>query len=69
MGFNKRIISKEKCFTALETSSLKTLYGKSDMLIFEDTESSEVYSLYKSGLSDEEIAKKFNIERAVTQDN
>jgi DNA-binding NarL/FixJ family response regulator len=69
MGFNKRIISKEQCFVALATSSLKSLYGKSDMLIFEDTESSEVYSLYKSGLSDEEIAKKFNIERTITQDN
>lgn len=69
MGFNKRIISKEQCFVALATSSLKKLYGKSDMLIFEDSESTEIYSDYKSGLTDDEIAKKFNVERTVTQHN
>lgn len=69
MGFNKRYISKEQCFIFLEKYSLKQLYGKSDMLIFEDSESSEVFSLYKSGLTDQEIAKKFNIERTYSENN
>lgn len=69
MGFNRRILSKDQSFLALATTSLKQLYGKSDMLIFEDTESSEIYSLYKAGMSDKEIAKKFNIERTITENN
>lgn len=69
MGFNKRYLSVERCINALKNSSLRELYGKSDMLIFEDQQSSEIYNLYKIGKSDEEIAKIFNIERTVTENN
>lgn len=69
MGFNKRILSKEMCFDALINSSLKSLYGKSDMLMFEDKESSDIYELYKQGRSDEEIAKTYNLERVTPEHN
>lgn len=69
MGFNKRILSKEMCFDALINSSLKSLYGKSDMLMFEDKESSDIYELYKQGQSDEEIAKTYNLERVTPEHN
>ena len=69
MGFNRRILCKEMCFLALTNSSLKNLYGKSDMLIFEDKESSDIYDLYKKGHSDQEIAKKYNLERVITEHN
>lgn len=69
MGFNKRILSKEMCFDALINSSLKSLYGKSDMLMFEDKESSDIYELYKQGQTDEEIAKTYNLERVITKHN
>lgn len=39
------------------------------MLIFEDKESSDIYDLYKKGHSDQEIAKKYNLERVITEHN
>ncbi len=55
MGFNKRYVTLQNCMTARENNNLKGYYGKSDMLIFEDNLSSEIYSLYKLGKTDEEI--------------
>jgi len=69
MGFNKRFLSKDMSFHALVNTSLKSLYGKSDMLIFEDKESGDIYELYKQGETDEEIAKKYNLERVITEHN
>ena len=46
MGFNKRILDKERCFDALSDKGLLWLYGKSDMLIFEDQESDDIYELF-----------------------
>lgn len=69
MGFNKRYLNKERTFNALSKTSLKELYGKSDMLIFDDRESADIYELYKTGISDEEISKKYNVERVITEHN
>lgn len=69
MGFNRRYLSIDRCIHALQNSSLKELYGKSDMLIFEDQQSSEIYEYYKTGKSDSEIAKIYNIERTNTENN
>jgi len=69
MGFNKRFLNKETCLRFLETSSLRLLYGKSDMLIFEDNESSQIYEMYKEGKSDKEIAEHYGIQRTKSQDN
>ncbi len=69
MGFNRRFLDKEKCFHFLKTSSLLTLYGKSDMLIFEDDESSNIYEMFKQGKSDKEIAEHYGIQRTEPQDN
>ena len=55
MGFNKRYVDKKQSILALKNNSLKSFYGKSDALIFEDTLSSEIYDYYKQGKSDEEI--------------
>jgi hypothetical protein len=55
MGFNKRFVVLEHSINALNKGDLKGYYGKSDMLIFEDTTSSRIYNLYKEGKTEEEI--------------
>lgn len=55
MGFNRRYVSLENSIKALEKSDLKSYYGKSDALIFEDETSSKIYELYKQGISEQEI--------------
>ena len=69
MGFNKRILDKERCFGALSDKGLLWLYGKSDMLIFEDQESEDIYELFKQGKTDDEIAMKYGIKRIITDNN
>ena len=60
MGFNKRYVSLEYTIKALEKNDLKSYYGKSDALIFEDTTSSEIYNLYKKGKTEKEILSIIN---------
>lgn len=55
MGFNKRYVNAERSVNALIHSSLRDYYGKSDMLVFEDDLSSQIYSLYKEGKTESEI--------------
>jgi hypothetical protein len=55
MGFNKRFVVLEHCINALENNDLKSYYGKSDMLVFEDEVSSKIYQLYLEGKSEPEI--------------
>lgn len=55
MGFNKRFVDYQTSMVALKNGDLKSYYGKSDALIFEDEMSSVIYSLYKKGISNEEI--------------
>jgi maltooligosyltrehalose synthase len=60
MGFNKRSVCEKYSVKALRENSLKTYYGKSDMLIFEDELSSKIYDLYKQGKTDSEILTLIN---------
>jgi len=69
MGFNRRILDKERCFDTLSDKGLLWLYGKSDMLTFEDQESEEIYQLFKEGKTDDEIAMKYGIKRIITDNN
>ena len=55
MGFNRRYVDFKTSLFVLENGDLKTYYGKSDALIFEDKLSSEIHDLYKKGLSNKEI--------------
>ena len=55
MGFNKRFVVLEHCINALKKDNLKDYYGKSDMLVFEDTTSSKIYDLNKQGKTEKEI--------------
>jgi hypothetical protein len=55
MGFNKRYINSENCIQALNDNNLKGYYGKSDMLIFDDSLSSLIHELFLQGKSDKEI--------------
>jgi hypothetical protein len=55
MGFNKRYINSENCIQALNDNNLKGYYGKSDMLIFDNSLSSLIYELFLQGKSDKEI--------------
>ena len=55
MGFNKRYVDSKSSMMALRNDDLKNYYGKSDAIIFEDKLSSEIYDLYKKGLSYKEI--------------
>lgn len=60
MGFNKRFVDSERSINALKSDGLRTYYGKSDMLIFEDDLSSKIYDLFISGKSDKEILSIIN---------
>ena len=60
MGFNKRIVVLKHCINALKKDNLKDYYGKSDMLVFEDTTSSKIYELYKQGKTEKEILSIIN---------
>jgi len=60
MGFNKRFVDFKTSLYVLENGDLKTYYGKSDALIFEDELSSKIYDLYKKGLSNKEIISIIN---------
>ena len=60
MGFNKRFVVLEHCMNALKKDDLKGYYGKSDMLVFEDTTSSMIYDLYKEGKTEKEILSIIN---------
>jgi len=55
MGFNKRWVDLDRCINALKVGKLREYYGKSDMLVFEDDDSSLIYDLYIQGKTDEEI--------------
>jgi len=55
MGFNIRILDKQRCFDALSDKGLLWLYGKSDMLLFDDEVSSRIYGLYQEGKNESEI--------------
>jgi hypothetical protein len=55
MGFNKRFVVLEDCIRALENNDLKSYYGKSDILVFEDEVSSKIHQLYFEGKSESEI--------------
>lgn len=55
MGFNKRFVNSEQSIKALQNNDLKGYYGKSDMLLFDDEISSEIYGLYREGKNESEI--------------
>jgi hypothetical protein len=55
MGMNKRYIDINITNSALYTYQLSKLYGKCDILLFEDDGSSHIYNLFKSGKSESEI--------------
>lgn len=62
MGFNKKYVNLKSTIQALNNNSLKLYYGKSDMFIFEDTLSSEVYKLFVDGKTEQEIKDSLKIE-------
>jgi len=55
MGFNRRIVNSENSINALRVNDLKSLYGKSDAILFEDDISSYIYELYCQGKPEKEI--------------
>jgi hypothetical protein len=57
MGFNKRYITYQNTLIALQSNKLKEYYGNSDALIFNDSISKKVHSLFIEGKTEEEIIK------------
>ena len=57
MSFNKRWVALDQCVSALKEGKLKEYYGKSEMLLFQDTICSLIYNLHLEGKTDEEILK------------
>lgn len=55
MGFNKRYVNSKQSIEALNDNNLKCYYGKSDMLIFEDSLSSLIHELYLQGKVEQDI--------------
>lgn len=55
MSFNKRYINYSNTLSALQSDTLKTYYGKADVLLFEDNKSSRVYELFLEGKTPTEI--------------
>lgn len=68
MGFNKRYVNLKSTIHALNDNSLKQLYGKSDMFIFEDTFSSKVYNMFGEGKSEQQI-KDFLKSESINEKN
>jgi hypothetical protein len=60
MSFNKRYIDYNITLFALQTDTLKSYYGNTDALIFEDSESDEVYELFVDGRNNDEILTILN---------
>lgn len=60
MGFNRRYINFERSVEYLKKSDLKSYYGKSDCLIFEDSLSSYIHDLHFEGKKDSEILLLIN---------
>ena len=69
MGFNKRYVNSEFSIKALKNDDLRNYYGKSDVLIFEDDVSSQIYELFKKGHSNTEIINiiKSNMEEKTNE--
>jgi len=69
MGFNKRYVNSEFSIRALKNDDLKNYYGKSDVLIFEDDVSSQIYELFKKGHTNTEIINiiKSNMEEKTNE--
>ena len=61
MGLNKRYLGLQNTIKSLKNNDLKGYYGKSDLLIFEDTASSEIYNLFKQGKTEKEILTILNL--------
>ena len=61
MGFNKRYFILEKTLKALKKKDLKSYFGKSDLLVFEDSVSSFIYTLFSQGKTEQEIINILNI--------
>lgn len=55
MGFNKKIVDFNGSFEALKENKLEEYYGKNDMLLFQDNQSSDIHELYTQGKTNEEI--------------
>jgi hypothetical protein len=50
-------VTLDQCVSALKEGKLKEYYGKSEMLLFQDTICSLIYNLHLEGKTDEEILK------------
>ena len=61
MSFNKRWVTLDQCVSALKEGKLKEYYGKSEMLLFQDTTCSLIYNLHIEGNPDEEILKTIKL--------
>lgn len=65
MGFNKRYISEKHSLIALKNNDLSGYYGRADMLIFETDLCDNIYELYQSGKSEQEIINIINLNTEV----
>jgi len=61
MSVNKRWVKLEQCISALKEGRLKEYYGKSEMLLFQDTTCSLIYNLHLEGKTDDEILKTIKL--------
>ena len=55
MSINKRWVKLDQCLSALKEGKLKELYGKSDILYFDDETCSLIYTMHVQGKTDKEI--------------
>jgi hypothetical protein len=61
MSFNKRWVRLDQCIQALKEGKLGDYFGKSDMLLFQDTTCSLIYNLHLEGKTDDEILKTIKL--------
>jgi hypothetical protein len=61
MSLNKRWVILDQCVSALKEGRLKEYYGKSEMLLFQDTTCSLIYNLHLEGKTDDEILKTIKL--------
>jgi hypothetical protein len=60
MSFNRRWVTVDQCVSALKEGKLKEYYGKSEMLVFEDTTCSLIHNLHLKGKTDKEILNQLS---------
>ena len=69
MGFHKRFLNKDIVHKSLKENKIFNLFTKADAFIFDDEESSTVYSLFLEGKTNDEILQYIEKSKTINNEN